>query len=160
MRYYELFYIIPSKYTEAEVADIMKKVEGFITKYGGKMKRHEDSGKIKFAYPVNKIRFGNYVLAEMEAESTLPKLLDHDLRMTLSAEVLRFNLEELPAELRGRPLKLSAYIAPLSEVELDTPKAPVMMQAPIAKEQAVPAPTAVELDKKIDEALSADVAKL
>lgn len=157
MEYYELFYIIPSKYTEAEVVDIMKKVEAMVSKHGGKVKRHEDGGKLKFAYPISHVRFGNYILMEFEAEKTAPKAIEHDLRLSLTNEVLRFTLQKMPEVTRGKALKLSTYIAPLSEEAESARATPSSRPRPAAPVKAV---SEEELEKKIDEALSEDAAKL
>jgi len=161
---YELLYIVPAKFTDAEIAEIIKKVEAVIKKHGGTVKRHEDAGKLKFAYPIARIRYGNYVLAEFEAETGAPANIDKDLRLSLTNEVLRFTLAKSHPNVWGKALKLSSYVAPLSSDESIEPtpaanapasSAPIMQQ-PVSGKQV----SGADLDKKIDEALAEDAAKL
>lgn len=152
---YELLYIVPAKYTETEVVGIMKKVADVIAKHGGKLVRHEDAGKLKFAYPIDHVRHGNYVLAEFEAETTAPKGIENDIRLGLTNEVLRFTLASAHPSAWGKPLALSSYVAPLSQ-EQDEAAA----EKPKKPEAKADVSSAAELDKKIDEALAEDAAKL
>ena len=161
MTQYELLYIVPAKYTEGEVAGIMKKVADLLSKHGAKLVRHEDAGKLKFAYPIDHIRHGNYVLAEFEAEPAAPKGIENDLRLGMTNEVLRFTLAKAEKESWGKPLKLSSYVAPLS-AEADEATAAKKSEAAVAaapKAEVKVAPTE-DLDKKIDAALAEDAAKL
>lgn len=156
--YYELMYIIPSKYTESEIAEVMKKVEAMVKKHGGEVKRHEDAGKLKLAYPIKRVRYGNYVLVEFEAEKETPKAIEKDLRLALTNEVLRSMVLKMPAITRGKPLQLSSYVAPLQEEE--APEGERKAAAPVAAPAAAPAISSAELDKKIDAALTNDGAKV
>ncbi|MEI7741684.1 MAG: 30S ribosomal protein S6 [bacterium] len=159
MTQYELLYIVPAKYTDDEIKGIMKKIADLVAKYGGKLVRHEDAGKLKFAYPINHIRHGNYILAEFEAEPTAPKGIENDLHLGLTNEVLRFTLAKSEKLAWGQPLKLSSYVAPLSQEADDAAQVAKRVDAPIMQ-APVKEVAPEDLDKKIDAALAEDVAKL
>ena len=160
MTQYELLYIVPAKYTESEVAGIMKKVAGLLEKHGAKLVRHEDAGKLKFAYPIDHIRHGNYVLAEFEAETSAPVLIENDIRLGLTSEVLRFTLAKSDPAAWGKPLVLSSYVAPLSGEEDEKHESRDEKGNKPVKVEPVSPVNAAELDKKIDEALAEDASKL
>jgi small subunit ribosomal protein S6 len=157
MTQYELLYIVPAKYTEVEVAGIMKKVVALVEKHGGKLVRHEDAGKLKFAYPIDHVRHGNYILAEFEAPTEAPKGLENDLRLGMTTEVLRFTLAKADAASWGKPLALSSYVAPLSGDEEVSEKRDDKSGKPV---EAAKVANVADLDKKIDAALSEDASKL
>lgn len=160
MTQYELLYIVPAKYTETEVAGIMKKVADLLAKHGSKLVRHEDAGKLKFAYPIDHVRHGNYILAEFEAENAAPKLIENDLHLGLTNEVLRFILAKSDAARWGKPLKLSSYVAPLSVEAEEAAPAKKADQAQAAPRPEAKPIAAEDLDKKIDAALAEDASKL
>ena len=110
---YELFYLVPTSYTDAEVSGIMEKVSGMITKAGGSVSRHEMLARMKLAYPVKRQRHGVYVLAHLTVEPAAIQELDRQIRLT--DEVLRHQLAVLPAGAEKKTYKLTPYVAPLSE---------------------------------------------
>ncbi len=110
---YELLFIVPTRYTDTEVADIQKKVTELIVKFDGKIVREENLGRIKLAYPIKQSHHGSYLLAFFEAPPASVKLLEDQLRLT--DEVLRHLLLVAEPDAEKRPVKLEAYVAPLSE---------------------------------------------
>ncbi len=160
---YELLYIVPTRYTDVEVADIQKRVSDLVAKSGGTVKREEMLGKIRLAYPIKSQRHGTYVLSVFDAEPAVISTLEHELR--LSTEVLRHLITQTDVSALTRPVEIQAYVAPLSEEEGETRpvrqrSAPIM--APVAAPVATPmkpetSMSIEELDKKLDEILREDV---
>jgi small subunit ribosomal protein S6 len=164
---YELFYLVPSQYTDQELGGVMEKVAGLVEKAGGKLARHESLGRLKLAYPIKQSRNGVYVLAHMEAEPSTMKELDRQLRLAGDL-VLRHQILKLPKGVETKKYQLVAYVAPLSEEARRErgeregapmrPRPPVMAPAPlpVRKEEAL---SIADLDKKLDEILESDVTK-
>jgi small subunit ribosomal protein S6 len=164
MKKYELLYIIPTQYTDTEVEEIMVKMSTLVEGEGAKVSRNENLGKIKLAYPINKVRHGTYILAHFEAEPSIISELDR--RLKLAEEVLRHQILIMPAGAEDREYEISSYVAPLSEearAQKSAPKA-----KPAEKKLAPPTPATeeeakeatkmsmAELDKKLDEILESE----
>jgi small subunit ribosomal protein S6 len=169
---YELLYIVPSRYTDAEVADVQKKVNGLIAQAGGAVTRETNLGKIRLAYPIKSQRHGTYVLAYFESEPSATKTLEAQLRLT--DEVLRHMLLIAPKGAEAMSFELQSYVAPLSEEDTEerprtrasrgedygAARAPVIappVAAPMKREEK---PMSIEeLDKKLDEILEEDLSE-
>ncbi|MCA0981926.1 MULTISPECIES: 30S ribosomal protein S6 [Exiguobacterium] len=87
MRKYELLYIIrPSVDEEAKKA-LIERFNNVITENGGTVEKTTDMGKRRFAYEINKMREGHYVLLNIVAE---PKAIQETERlMKISDDVVR-----------------------------------------------------------------------
>lgn len=173
MNEYELLYIVPTQYTDDEVASVQKNVQAFIEKVGGKTVSEKSLGKIRLAYPIKKIGHGTYVLNYFDAEPANLASLDRDLR--LSDEVLRHTILVRPPGALEKMFELTSYVAPLSEEaraqrrEIRPAKRATSQVAPSIEptDHLAPLPSATspveanmsmeELDKKIDELLDVDV---
>lgn len=167
---YELFYIVPSRFAENEVATVQKMVDGLIETAGGKVVKEHNLGKIRLAYPIKTVRHGTYVLAYFTAEPSAVTTLDTQLRLT--DEVLRHTLLKAAKGAENRTYELQSYIAPLSEEDEAAHEARAPRPAPRMPAPAAPAPVQAatptvdakpmsieELDKKLDEILDEDIAK-
>ena len=184
MKKYELLYIVPGQYTDTEVEGIRKNVLGLIEKINAQVTRHDNLGKIKLAYPINKVRHGTYILIHFELELHDFSVLDSELRM--SHEVLRHQIIVAPKGAADRKYEISSYVAPLSEeaprressgstrtpsrAPAHTPtRTPAPTPAPAAPATPLAPPPPVvkeesnlsveELDKKLDELLEDDMTK-
>lgn len=161
---YELLYIVSSRYTDAEVLDIQKKINGLITQAGGTTTKEENLGKIRLAYPIKQARHGTYILVYFDAETSSVRALDEQLR--LADEVLRHITILAPTGAEAQKWELQSYVAPLSEEESElkpvAPRpraatAPVPMQVPVvAPMKSEKSMSIEELDKKLDEMLGSD----
>lgn len=167
---YELLYIIPSRYTDAEVGEIQAKVKETLNKVGGKIIKEENLGRIRLAYPIKQTQHGIYVLLYFEAEAAVISGLERQLHLT--AEVLRFLVIQQPEGVPERSFSLESYVAPLSEEEEESrrPRRPapseyVRPPVPAARPEVEPAlrekkPLSIEeLDKKLDEILDVEALK-
>jgi small subunit ribosomal protein S6 len=152
MKQYELLYIIPAKYTEAEVKSIMDKTKGIIESAGAaKVSEMHNLGKRRLAYPIGQVRFGNYVLVWLEAEpktvAKIDELLRLDIEVTRHLITLRDkNIKTIPSFAEEEPKhrderdERPRFAAPM--------QAPMLPAAPVNPE---------ELDKKLDAILNEEV---
>ena len=87
---YQLAYIIPLKYTEKEIPQIIKKINELIKNTGVSDIKEESWNKRKIAYPIKQNRHGYFVAAQISAESknlakinqelnNLPEILRHSI---------------------------------------------------------------------------------
>lgn len=169
MKMYELLYLIPTVYTDAEVDAIRLKIAQLIEKFNGVVKRNESLAKIKLAYPIKRARHGTYVYLIFEAETSAISQLDKTLRLT--EEVLRHQLLLAKPNALERKFELTAYVAPLSEEgrRQDASEQPIseaprrvrttvkpVIATPITVVPAVEPMSMEELDRKLDEILEDD----
>ncbi|NQU77775.1 30S ribosomal protein S6 [Candidatus Falkowbacteria bacterium] len=87
---YELVYIVPFKYTEAEVPKIREKIIATLKKNNANIIREEDGGKRKIAYPIKQNRHGYFIILEIKIDPenlqkinqellTFPEILRHQI---------------------------------------------------------------------------------
>lgn len=170
MQNYELLYIIPAQYADTEIDALRAKIAAMVEATGAKVTRNENLGKIKLAYPVKHQRHGTYVLNHLDAEPSMIKEMERQLR--LADEVLRHILVERDPRTDRKQYIIASYVAPLSEEARDT-RRPGSTGAPMTAAPRAAAPSAEaaqpmraeeasmsmeELDKKLDEILDKDVA--
>ena len=148
---YEILYIIPAKYTEAEVKSLMDKIKGIIEVGNAKVLEMHNLGKRRLAYPIGQVRFGNYVLAWFDAETTAIAKIDELLRLNIDITrhliTLRDkNIKTIPSFAEEEPKhrdereERPRFAAPT--------QAPIIPSAPVNPE---------ELDKKLDAILNEEV---
>jgi small subunit ribosomal protein S6 len=155
MKKYEIMYIIPSKYTEGEMDDIIKKVGEIMETAGAQITDTFNMGKRRLAYPISHQRNGTYVLVHFDAESETIAKMDSILRLT--GEILRHMIVE-----RDPHIKQAPTFNESEERRSDEPRERQKEAAPI---QAKSMPSAAghenvnikELDKKLDEILTEEV---
>ncbi len=70
MNYYETMIIVHPNIEEAALTKITDDIKDMITKRGGALVYTEDMGKRKLAYPVEKQRFGTYLLLQFTGDGT------------------------------------------------------------------------------------------
>jgi small subunit ribosomal protein S6 len=161
MKSYELLYIVPTQYADTEIGNVMTTMKAMVEKEGAVLKRQENLGRIKLAYPVKGIRHGSYILMQFEAETEVMNEIDR--RVRLAEEVLRHQITLMPKGAEKKTYEISSYVAPLSE-EAEAaqasyqPKAKEIVPAtPVAVEPEKPAMSMEELDKKLDEILESEI---
>ncbi len=129
---YELFYIVPTKYTEDEVGTICEKVKSVLTKNNAKLATEDNLGKRKLAYAVSKFKFGHEFLISFDAERATVPEINRELNLTdeISRHLISRKVEgarglrpEEKRRTRKEEPKTAAAAAPrapaLSEKELD-----------------------------------------
>src|SRR3989339_998914 len=113
MKQYELLWIIPTQYADTEIENIMATLKAVVEKEGAAVKRQENLGRIKLAYPIKGVRHGSYVLFQFEAETEV--MTEIDRRIRLAEEVLRHQITVMPKGADQKKYEISSYVAPLSE---------------------------------------------
>lgn len=158
MKKYEILYIIPSKYTEGEMEEVIKNVSGILEKAGAQITDTFNMGKRRLAYPIKQQRNGTYILVHFDAESEVIAKMDSALRLT--GEVLRHMVVERDMNLSQTPTFNEGEERRSEEVK--EKKKPAQQAATT---QAKPASGSgksenvdiKELDKKLDEILTEEV---
>lgn len=70
MRHYEIVFMVHPDQSE-QVAGMIERYTGSITKAGGTVHRLEDWGRRQMAYPINKLHKAHYVLMNVEADQAV-----------------------------------------------------------------------------------------
>ena len=87
MRNYEIAVVLHPD-LEIDLATTLDKVEGIITKNGGKITKKDNWGKRKLAYKIKKQDWGIYVFYNVEIDPAKINKINQTLRIT--EEVLRY----------------------------------------------------------------------
>jgi len=170
MQHYELMYIVPMSFTVNELPEVTKKVTAFLTERGAEIGKNESLGKLKFAYPLEKMSHGYYQLVEFDMDPA--NVLEVDTDLKLSNQVLRYILtkkkikseDELAAEQRLREKiaeqdkgKRSIFDDDVDEADERTPIKKKTVKAPVKTEKTQEEKVSIEdLDKKLDAILEGE----
>lgn len=90
MRNYELVFIVHPELDENGFNDIVERVQGWVTENGGEVQKTDIWGRREMAYPIRKLREGQYVLMDVEMDPESGIVLERNLRFT--EPILRFLL--------------------------------------------------------------------
>lgn len=141
MSRYELLYIIPATYAETELQPVIDAITKALTGLGVTISRNEMVGKIKLTYPVNHVRYGYYILVDMDLETSKVSALNELLR--LHTDVLRHSL--MIKDPKAKPVfKLSA----MEEIDREAPRRGESADRETRARQGAAAPKAA--DKKVE----------
>ena len=153
MEKYELLYIIPAKFTDAEIDTLVKKISGLVTNAGATISGTHNLGKRKLAYPIDNVRTGHYVLTFFESETAVAYKLNDVFR--LSTDILRHLLTVRDPHITAIPSLIEEEVRATRDDE--SPRRPAPAPArPIAPATEKPI-TMEELDKKLDEILTEEI---
>lgn len=89
-RKYETMYIVSAKLEDGEVQKIADRFKGVVETNGGSVEQAAKWDKRKLAYEIDGHREGNYILMLFEAEATVPRELDRQMR--ISDDVIRHRI--------------------------------------------------------------------
>ncbi len=134
-----------------------------IEKAGGKVEKSHSFGKIKTAYPIERQRYGTYIMFYVTAEPEAMKKLDGDLRLT--EEVLRHMVVARPEGMPKGEFKLVQYTPPLTTEGRRAGEREERSDRPDRRERAPAAPetagkvTTEEFSSKLDQILDSDIMK-
>lgn len=78
---YELTIVLDSLQKSEEMENIISKTQSFIKNNGGEIHHLDDWGKKRLAYEVNRKQYGNYYQIFFEGPSSLPVLLEKELKL-------------------------------------------------------------------------------
>lgn len=90
MRDYELMCVVHADLDENALADVVKRISGWVSDSGGSVVKTDMWGKRKLAYPIRKQAQGQYVLFQLNMAPKFGVTLERNLR--LQEPVLRFML--------------------------------------------------------------------
>jgi small subunit ribosomal protein S6 len=174
MNEYELMYIVPTSFTEEDLGKIEKNVADVLSKHQATVTKTSRLGKIRFAYPIRRERFGHYVLVRFQAEAASVAPIDEGLRMN-QKEVLRhlivkadevgdgeyrlvqFQEVRVESPERRRPLRRAEKPEDRQKREKEQKEGVAALEegTPAAdeKKQGIEALSAEDLQKRIDDAL-------
>ena len=80
MRNYELLIVVESDLDETAVAEITKKIDGWVTEAGGKVEKTDNWGKRRLAYQIRKQREGQYILFQLNVDPSFTIELERNIR--------------------------------------------------------------------------------
>ena len=82
MNSYELLYIVKADMEEEARAALISRFSDLIVAAGGEITESDEWGKKKFAYPINYVNAGYYVLVNFKSQPTLIAELERNFRIT------------------------------------------------------------------------------
>lgn len=88
MNSYELLYIVKADMEEEARAALISRFSDLIVAAGGEITESDEWGKKKFAYPINYVNEGYYVLVNFKSQPTLIAELERNFRIT--EDTIRF----------------------------------------------------------------------
>lgn len=88
MRYYETLYIINPNYEQDRLGKIIGEVGNEVARDGVTVINHRIWGKKRLAYPIQKHKYGTYILLQFETGS-IASLIEFDTFMKLNRGVIR-----------------------------------------------------------------------
>ena len=116
MRYYENLFIVNPNIEQEKFTQLIQTVKAEVERLSGNILNLEDWGKRRLAYPIQKHRYGSYVLVQFETENNnLVKELESWLR--LNQGILAFmtvGLDEKPSP-RNSQAADQPVIEPIAE---------------------------------------------
>ncbi len=149
---YEIMYIVPSKFSDSEITTVQQTVDSLFKKHGAEIKKVENLGKLKFAYPIKTFTHGTYLLTYIEVEGTNVAAIDQELR--LAPEVLRHLIVKREKGIPTFAYQMTAYQPPLSpEGKRMNKKGGVEKTTPVKLETVNDDATPEQIDEKLDEIL-------
>ena len=98
MRYYEILYIVNPNLEDNALSNTMGEIGSELEKTKSKLINHRVWGKKRLAYPIQKQKYGSYILLQFEGGEQ-NKMVDFDTWMKLNNAVLRHmtvSLDEKP----------------------------------------------------------------
>jgi small subunit ribosomal protein S6 len=98
MKKYEVMYIINASVEDDKRAALIESVSGIVTKNGGKVNKTDEWGMRDFAYRIDDMTKGYYVVSAFEADNACVK--EFDRLLGLNTNVVRFMItkDEAPVQ--------------------------------------------------------------
>lgn len=98
MRKYEVMYIINESVDADKRAELIEQLSGIITKEGGNVTKTDEWGMRDFAYRIDDMTKGYYVVSTFEADNAAVK--EFDRLMRINPNVVRFMItrDEAPTQ--------------------------------------------------------------
>lgn len=98
MKKYEIMYIINASVEEEKRAALISTINGIVTNNGGTVTKTDEWGMRDFAYRIDDMTKGYYVVSAFEADNACVK--EFDRLMRINANVVRFmiTVDEAPVK--------------------------------------------------------------
>jgi len=96
MRYYETLYILNPEFEQDRIDNIIKEVDEEVCKFSNVI-NHRVWNKKRLAYPVEKHKYGFYVILQLESEDS-SALIGFENHLKLNKSILRFQNVRLDAQ--------------------------------------------------------------
>ena len=97
MRFYETLYIVNPNFESDKLTKCQKEIEAELEKTKSKIINHRIWSKKRLAYPIDKQKYGTYILLQFEG-GNLGRMVDFDTWMKLNNQVLRHMITALNSE--------------------------------------------------------------
>ncbi len=114
-RMYETIFIVQPDLADDDLKALSAKVQEIIVSMKGDLKKLEDWGMRKLAYPINKFSRGRYYYLRFDGDAALIAELERRLR--LDDKVIRYQSVKLESEIAAPP----ARTAPVEEAAVAEP---------------------------------------
>ncbi len=88
MRKYEVMYIIKESVEAEKRAELMEQVKGFLTENGATVTKTDEWGMREFAYEIDDMKKGYYVVLKFDANNEAVK--EFDRLMGINPNIVRF----------------------------------------------------------------------
>jgi len=88
MRYYESLYIVNPNYEQQRLDEVIKAVAEKVSEFGMSVINHREWGKKRLAYPIQKNKYGSFMLLHFETKSA-ENLSEFERFMVLQKPILR-----------------------------------------------------------------------
>ena len=88
MNKYELAVVVSAKIEDDARAEVIEKVKGLVTRFGGNVTDVDEWGKKRLAYEIQKMKEGYYYFIHFESDSTVPAEVEQRIRIV--DNVLRY----------------------------------------------------------------------
>ena len=88
MNKYEALYVISVNVEDESRAELIERISGIVTSYGGTVEKVDEWGRRRLAYPINYQNEGYYVLMTFQSEPSFPRELERNLQIT--EQVIRY----------------------------------------------------------------------
>ncbi|MCH3962530.1 MAG: 30S ribosomal protein S6 [Solobacterium sp.] len=95
MKKYEVMYIINASVEDDKRAALIESVSGIVTKNGGKVNKTDEWGMRDFAYRIDDMTKGYYVVSAFEADNACVK--EFDRLLGLNTNIVRFMITKAEA---------------------------------------------------------------
>ncbi|MFB0516370.1 MAG: 30S ribosomal protein S6 [Candidatus Neomarinimicrobiota bacterium] len=98
MRYYEAIYIAHPNLEQEDLSKLIEETKGMLKKRGCELLHEEVLGKKRLAYPIQKQRFGTYVLLQFQGDGISNAGLNQDLELNdniLAHMIVRIDEDEI-----------------------------------------------------------------
>jgi len=130
VRYYEAIFIAQPNLEQNELSKLIEETKGVLEKRGAEILYEEVMGKRRLAYPIQKQRFGTYVLLQFQGDGAGNARLNQDLELKeniLAHMIVRIDkaeIREARTETYKEDLEVPADEEPaVVEVDVERPGA-------------------------------------